>query len=173
MYCATGQVRDRLSPGGNASGMASDALTDEQIEQAVAKGDATIDACLLARYTIPADGTWTPPSPEDADEITGLAIEPVQQWSVSLGTYFATLSYRRGLDLTADDPVRLEYTHTMGLLIAIRDGKGSAQLPPVGGGDAGAGSDATVVNLYDGVLWDAQRLLQPDLPRWVNDGRPW
>lgn len=174
MYCAVAQVRDRLTPGGNASGTAaatSSGLRDEQISQAIAKGDATLDTYLLGRYAIPVTGEW---DGDGGEVVTGLAIEPVQQWSVSLAAYFATLSWRRNLDLAADDPIRLEYAHVMGILNQVASGKITLQLPPPGGvpGDA-VGGDAVVVNMYTGVLFDSERNLVQDVPRWADPYRTW
>lgn len=175
MYSAVPQVRTRLAPGGNASGMATggkSALSDEEITESIQRGDASIDACLMARYSILTGTTWT-------DIETGtdylVALAPVSQFSVSLGAYFATLRWRRGLDLGKDDPIRLEYDETMALLVAVRDGKASLNLPPVGSTDptAQSGGDASVYNMYNGVLFDSERSLGPDRPLRTPWGRPW
>lgn len=140
MYSTVQDVRSALFPGAGAEPTTdlstAASLPDEQIESAINEADSMVNTYLSVPgdYTISMDGDT--------------ATTPVRYWSRNIAAYLATLTFRRGKDLPQDDPVRLRYTDTVNLLIAIRDGKTGNPLDPVG-----AGGGIEVLNQYDGNLF--------------------
>lgn len=140
-YSSIVDVRNALTPGADASDQTTASiLEDSQIQDAINEADSVILAYIGADYSVPQD-------PND----TLVAVAPVRWWSRDIAGFLATLTYKRNKDVTTDDPVRLRYNMVMSMLTAIRDGKGSVDLPPADP-DAGDG-DVTVINLYTGDLW--------------------
>lgn len=101
------------------------------------------------RYSVPVETVLQGDPPLEQE----VAVQPVRYWSRNIAAYLATLTWRKGTDLTADDPVRLRYDSTMQLLTAIRDGKATVDLPDA---DDTAPGEITVINSYEGKLFTAE-----------------
>jgi hypothetical protein len=138
VYSLVEDVRNALTPGGSSSDTTTAAsFSDAQIEDAINEADSIIDTHISLLYDIP----------QDPDEAL-VAVEPVRWWSRDIAAYLATLTFKRSKDIPADEPIRLRFALVMSLLVAIRDGKASVELPPADGG-----SEVVVQNLYTGYLF--------------------
>lgn len=147
-YSQPVDVRNALAPGVWAApddgppprtGTAAD-LSDAQLADAIAEADGLIDAYLGGRYATPVD------------PVGGQAPAPVRWWSRDIAAYNATLTNRKGKDLSPTDPVALRYAQTMSALTATRDGKSSLSLPQ-NAGPGGTSGAATPLNPYSGQLF--------------------
>lgn len=141
MYCTIEDVRNALTPGGSqVDKTTASGLEDTQIIDSIREADSIVNSYINARYTVPQD-------PLDADR----AVEPARFWSRNIAAFLATLTYKRSKDVPADEPVRLRYNLTMAGLLAIREGKATTSLPPIG---VTTGSDGvTVINQYQGSMF--------------------
>lgn len=163
MYSTVTDVRNALNPGGAGRG-ANDgtalntpggggtaaALDDAAITDAIREADGTIQTYLRVGtvYAVPTEQVVQNGTAYE------VALAPVRYWSRNIGAYLATLTWRRGKDLSSDDPVRLRYTDTMTILTAIRDGKGQAPLPPPTPPNATSGGFTQ--NPYEGSLFTSE-----------------
>lgn len=149
-YSQPNDIRNALAPGpwpytggGSApkTGTAAD-LGDPQLVDAISEADAQIDLMLNRRYATPVADTDVP--------------NLVRWWSRDIAAYYATLTYRKGRDLTAQDPVALRYNSAIVALTAVRDGKNLLNLPEPtsAAGDTGSVSGASApINPYNGTLF--------------------
>lgn len=100
----------------NPTNTAAD-LTNDQLQDAIAQADGTIDAYLGALYTTPitlmADGVTPVPVPTI----------PLAYWSRDLAAYFSTLTFRKSQDFADQDPVARRYTATMATLLLASQNK--------------------------------------------------
>lgn len=155
-YCTTNDVRLALSPLGEPDGTAS-TLTDPQIEDSIDEAEAVVDTYLSARYTITTFEVEDTTDPNNILVYT-VAPVPVRGWTRNIAAYLAALTYRRNKDLSEDDPVRLRFNMTMGLLKDVRDRNSDLSLPVVVADQQGV----HVENLYEGTLFGPEDLaLQP------------
>lgn len=151
MYSTVTDVRSALFPGAGAEPTedktTAASLPNEQIVDAINEADSTVNTYL----SVPGDRKVT--MENDA------ATQPVRYWSRNIAAYLATLTFRRGKDLGQDDPVRLRYTATIGLLTAIRDGKTGNPLEPADPAPGSGGIE--VFNQYDGNLFSPDDFFGP------------
>lgn len=161
-YSLPVDVRNALAPGdwGGTNppiktGTAAD-LSDAQLIDAISEADQLIDTYLNRWYltpVAPVEGSDPPVAPAQ-----------VRNWSRDIAAYNATLTYRRGKDLAAYDPVVLRYQQAMTSLTAVRDGKASITLPR-NTGDSGAAGAGTPINQYTGDLFGSEDFnLRPAAP---------
>lgn len=133
-------------------------LTDAQLNDEIAEADQLIDSYLNSRYATPVAGT--------VEGETTTYPPPIRTWSRNIAAYKATLTNRRGKDITENDPVVRRYRETMAALIAVSTGKASLNLPgntgPSGGGDAGAPFNPYTGDLFGSADFD----LRPVNPAW-------
>lgn len=151
-YASTIDVRNALTPAGGPGTAGS--LTDGQLLDAILEADQTIDTYL----EIPAVHTVEMEEINQEGDYVVVALAPVRFWSRNIAAYLATLTYRRGKDLSIDDPVRLRYTSTLTILTDIRDGKTRNPIPLTPDADesnTGGEGDAEVFNQYSGQLFSA------------------
>ena len=157
MYCTVADVRNALTPGGDASrpGGTAASLEDPQIEDAIREADGIIDMHLSLRYKVPMLELSEILTDDNDVEVTVTYIvgqQPARYWSRNIAAYLATLTFSRNRNMPEDEPVRLRYNQTMAQLIAVRDGR--ANLPfPAPDGESPAGSDIGVFNQYEGTLF--------------------
>ena len=160
-YCTVQDVKLALAP---VSEWADDddstavSLPQDQIEDAINEAEAIVKSHLLVRYVItPAQTVQIvlPVGDPPVEEDVMAAPQPVRYWTRDIAAFLATLTHRKGKDLGEDDPIRLRYNMVMGFLMAVRDHKMNLDLPVVGS-DAGADGGVTVVNLYEGKLFDLE-----------------
>jgi phage gp36-like protein len=145
-YSTPNDVRNVLAPGvwpvptGDPTpktGTAAD-LSDDQLVEAIKRGDILIDSYIGGRY------------------VTPVAVDPIPdglvQWSASAGAYYATLTYRRGKDISDQDPVVRQFALLMQVLQRISTGTLTLPIPENGGSSASAGAGVPV-NSYSGDLF--------------------
>jgi phage gp36-like protein len=138
-YCTPGDVRQVLTPGGDGDDDETAAsLTDDALMDAIGRATGIVNTYLSSRFKVPV------PTELDPDGM-------LKTWSSVLAAYDATLVYSKGMDIGADDPIRLRFNQTMDMLKDIRDGKIT---PPWPGPDPvdNAGS-VVVVNPYEGTMF--------------------
>lgn len=117
-------------------------LTNDQLADAIAEADATIDSYIGALYVVPVvvDASGNPLTPP---------IVPLAYWSRNLAAYFATLVFRKSQDFTDQDPVARRYTNTMATLLLVSQSK--IQLPfPTNTTDTAAEGAGSPINVYGG-----------------------
>lgn len=143
MYSSVTDVRNAVAPGpiSRTDPATAGSLNETQIIDAITEADGIVDLHVGNRYVVTQD-------PVD----TTVAIRPFRYWSRNIAAYLATLSQRRSKPVDENDPVRLRYVETMGLLLQVRDG--TLDIPGATAVDtADAGDEVFVYNQYDGKLF--------------------
>lgn len=98
-------------------------MDDDAIELQIRDAQTEVDGRLRGRYSVPF-GSW-PGCPELIHNVV-----------VDTAAYLATLTYRRGKDLTPNDPIVLRYNRARDLLKCIANG--DVDLDTGGDGDTPA-----------------------------------
>lgn len=168
MYSSRTDVRSALFPGAGADPTTDKStaasLPNAQIESAISEADSIINTYL----GVPSSHSV----PRDPDDGT-VAATPIRYWSRNIAAYLATLTFRKGKDLGADDPVRLRYNDTVAMLAMIRDGKVANPLPDPIGPDAHAG-DTLILNQYQGgPLFTPSDFFGPTRPSTLGQRKIW
>jgi phage gp36-like protein len=148
VYCTPNDVRYALAPlfepadDGTwpTTNTAAD-LTDDQLADAIVEADSELNSYISRYYVTPvANVEGRPP----------VAVKAISR---NIAAYNATLTWRRGKDLTDADPVVRRWRATMDLLTAVRDGKQILEgVPPNVGPTAASGAGQTV-NQYVGRMF--------------------
>ena len=110
-WCVPSDIRQNVAGTDQGTGTCA-ALTDDQITAVITQA-----ASKVAAYT---GTTWQP------DASTPGPVTPpdlVKTMTVQIATFYATLVYRKGKDLSAFDPVYLGYLDAMRTLTDIAAGK--------------------------------------------------
>lgn len=121
-------------------------MTDEQLKDAIAEADSTIDGYLARYYKTPVEAA-----------LPAGQIHPVDYWSRNLAAYNATLTYSERLDFTDQDPIARRFLATMDLLKQVANGTltlDGLKLPGDGGSATASGASAPH-QPYTGDLFDA------------------
>lgn len=121
--------------GGQGTGSAA-SLTNLQLQEAVDRAEAEINARLSGRYSVPF-------------------IDPpviIKRIATDLAAYDATLSFYGSTDITDEDPVIRRYRDSKYLLMDISVGKADLY-PGAGGEEPLVGGRASVRNPYEGKLF--------------------
>jgi phage gp36-like protein len=141
-YCTPADVRQVLSPDGqqNDDYDTAASFSDAALTDAVARATGTVNSYLSTRFAVPVLPQY------DTDN-------SLRDWTSTVAAYYATLTYSRGDDIAPDDPIRLRYTAIMSILDDIRDGKLTPPWPAAPDDPGGAG-EVTVLNRYDGHMFD-------------------
>lgn len=113
-YCTVADVRGVLAPDADDPSGTAAVLSDDQITAVIDDAQTEVDARLGVRYEVP----FADPVPQ-----------PVKQITRDVAAYLATLTYRKTLDLSDQDPVVLRYTRAMNLLTAISKGQADLEVP--------------------------------------------
>lgn len=103
-YCSPADIRTNVAGTDGGTGTCA-AMSDDELSAAIAQASARVSMWTGETYD---------PS-EVPDTITGLTVQ--------LATYYATLTYRKGRDLSAMDPVYLQYLDAQATLKAIANGQ--------------------------------------------------
>lgn len=151
-YCSPGDIRDNV--GGTDDGLGSCAmLSDPQLIEAIGRASSKVSA--YAGTTYEPDAL----SPDSAvpDLIAGLTVQ--------IATFYATLTYRKGKDLSAFDPVYLGYQDALQVLRDIASG--AIQVTPPDPGDPGGPGQADetpakVINTVPGTFRYSDSGVVPD-----------
>lgn len=127
-YALPADIREAVAPDGNFSGTCAE-LTDDQLSQHLMRAQSVVDGTVGKAFT----DTNAPPL------LKGLVL--------ALGAYYATLAYRKGKDLTPQDPIYLMYQDAEGILTQIRnDNIDIIPTPPDTSGQPAAESASKVIN---------------------------
>lgn len=110
MYCLPSDIRDNLGSTDAGTGTAA-MLEDYQLSQAIARASAKVSAYVGTSYVV-----------DEADPVI-IVPDLVKDLTIAIGAYFATLTYRKGKDLSQYDPVLLSYQDAMTTLQDIVAGK--------------------------------------------------
>lgn len=134
MWITADDVRDTVRGSATDTGTAAE-LDDDTINRAIAAQQAIVEAYARTRW------------PDDQ------APELVKSLVRDLAAYDATLVYRKGKDLSAYDPIYLRYQEARQVLTDIAAGRVQIEPDPDQPG-TGEGGRATVINPYEGRLFD-------------------
>jgi len=102
-YVLPQDIREAVAPDGNVVGTCGE-LTDEQLARHIQRGQDLVDATTGTTYT--------------ADNAPSLVCGVV----IALGSYYATLAYRKGKSLDQYHPVVLQYQDARTTLTQIKQG---------------------------------------------------
>lgn len=145
-------------------------LSDDQIRDAIAEADATIDSYIGSYYAVPVQPIVAG-SDEDGD--VGQIPHPIDFWSRNIAAYSATLTYRGSQDLADTDPVVRRYNATMQALQAVAKGSARLQLPNNTSPNAATGA-GPAYEPYAGDLFTPDDFsLAPAMFDPVMGGRPY
>jgi len=151
-YCVPDDVREALAPGGEATWTASKtaaSLSDDELQTSIREAQGVVDGYVSVRYVTPIPN--------------GGAIDLLWGVTRSVSAYLATLTYRRNMDLTDDDPVARRYAQALATLRDIAAGKMVLDVDVPGDGTTPVPPpmvDVIVANPYTGDL--LTRPLVPD-----------
>lgn len=127
-YCTPADIRENVAGTDNGTGTCAQ-LDDDELGAAIGRASDRVSAWTGAAY--------------DPSQVPGL----VADLTVQLGTYYATLTYRKSRDLAPTDPVYLGYLDAMATLKAIAAGQVQVTPTPPGPPDTPpAPGRARVVN---------------------------
>lgn len=102
-YASPLDIREGVAPDGNTTGTCAE-MTDDQLQRHITRAQQLVDAYTGTVFTdnnVPV-------------LLSGLVL--------ALGTYYATLAYRKGLALEPTHPVALQYADAKSTLAAIKTG---------------------------------------------------
>lgn len=108
-YCAPSDVRDNVAGTDHGAGTCAQ-LSDQQLIEAIRRASAKVSAYAGTVYEA------------DAENPAGTVPELIFTIAVQISTYYGTLTYRKGKDLSQMDPVYLGYVDAMATLNAIAAG---------------------------------------------------
>lgn len=138
-YCTPEDVRDVLSPGGDpADDTTAASLSDDDLTAAIGRATGVVHGYLSSRFKVPV------PTALDPDGL-------LKTWVSVLAAYDATLIYSKGMDIGADDPIRLRFGQVMDMLNAIMAGKLTPPWPAPDPVDYPG--EVAVVNRYEGDMF--------------------
>ena len=108
-YCLPSDIRNNV--GGTDAGTGTCAmLTDEQLNEAIGRASAKVSAYAGTAWFV------------DANDPVIVIPDLIFSLTVAIGTFYATLTYRKGKDLTPTDPVYLGYLDATQTLKDIASG---------------------------------------------------
>jgi phage gp36-like protein len=145
-YCQPSDIRDNVAGTDSGTGTCAQ-LSDDQLSAAVAKASAKVSAY--------AGTSWM----TDANTPTVTIPDLVVNLTVAIGSFYATLTYRKGKDLSAFDPVYLGYLDAMATLKDIING--NIVVAPVPPGEAPV-AGGKVINTLPRVFVHADSGTLPD-----------
>lgn len=144
-YSTPAEVRKALVPSSDGlvpdppSHTAAD-MPDDQLLDAIAEADSTIDGYLGGRYATPVA------------DVNGEVPHPLDYWSRTIAAYLASLTYRGSLDFPDTDPVARRYNAALNALVAVSKGQLTLSVPE-NLGPSSQTAVGTALNPYDGDLW--------------------
>lgn len=108
-WCAPDDIRQNVAGTDQGTGTCA-TLTDDQLTTAITRAAAKVAAYTGTTY-----------EPDAADPVV-TAPELVITCTIQIATYYATLTYRKGKDMSAMDPVYLGYEDAMKTLTDVVNG---------------------------------------------------
>lgn len=150
-YCTPADVRAALTPGGvSDDDQTAASLPDWQIADAIDEAESIVNIYTGDYSIVPVEVVdQDPDDPNNVPPYT-VAPSPIRRWTRDIAAYLATLTFRKGKDLTPDDPIRLRFAIVMALLADVRSNATILPLPPAEGT---SGDDVEIFNLYEGTLF--------------------
>jgi phage gp36-like protein len=130
LYCLPQDIRDNVAGTDNGTGTCAQ-LTDAQLTEAIGRASSKVSAY--------AGTTFEPDASQPVVTVPSL----IFGLTVQIATFYGTLTYRKGKDLSAMDPVMLGYTDAMATLTAIANGTIQVTPPDPGQPDT---TPARVIN---------------------------
>src|ERR1035441_3558023 len=109
MYCLPSDIRSNVAGTDDGSGTCAQ-LTDEQLSLAISQASAKVSAYVGTDFEV------------DTNDPVVVVPELVFTIAVQLATFYATLTYRKGKDLSQFDPVMLGYNDGISTLKDIVTG---------------------------------------------------
>lgn len=110
MYCVPADIRANVAGTDAGTGTCAQ-LSDDQLNGAIAQASAKVSAYVGTSYVV------------DAADPVIVVPDLVKTCAIQLATFYGTLIYRKGKDLSAMDPVYLGYQDAIGTLKDIAGGK--------------------------------------------------
>lgn len=110
MYCLPSDIRANVAGTDAGTGTCA-ALEDYQLSSAIAQASAKVSSYVGTSYVV------------DAANPTVTVPDLVKTCAIQLGTFYATLIYRKGKDLSAMDPVYLGYLDAISTLKDVAAGR--------------------------------------------------
>lgn len=108
-YCQPSDIRNNVAGTDNGTGTCAQ-LTDEQLSASIAQASAKVSAYVGTSWFT------------DANDPVIVIPDLIFNLAVQIGTFYATLTYRKGKDLSAFDPVYLGWMDAMATLKDIVNG---------------------------------------------------
>lgn len=108
-YCQPADIRNNVAGTDGGTGTCAQ-LTDDQLNEAIGRAGAKVSSYAGTSWAV------------DANDPVIVVPDLVTSLTIAIGTYYATLTYRKGKDLTATDPVYLGYADAMSTLKDIASG---------------------------------------------------
>lgn len=103
-YVVPLDIREAVAPDGSTTGTCAE-LTDDQLQRTIVRAQQLVDGITGVVF-----GDANVP-----ELVAGLVL--------ALAAYYATLAYRKGLPLSADHPIRLQYDDAQTTLRGIKAGQ--------------------------------------------------
>lgn len=110
MYCLPSDIRDNVAGTDAGTGTCAQ-LEDYQLSAAIGRASSKVSAYVGTTYVV------------DANDPVIVVPDLVTDLTVAIGSYYATLTYRKGKDLSQYDPILLGYQDAMATLQDIVAGK--------------------------------------------------
>jgi phage gp36-like protein len=110
MYCLPSDIRANVAGTDAGTGTCA-ALEDYQLSAAIQQASAKVSSYVGTAYVV------------DADNPVVVVPDLVRMCAIQLGSFYATLTYRKGKDLSPMDPIYLGYLDAIGTLKDIAAGR--------------------------------------------------
>jgi phage gp36-like protein len=110
MYCLPADIRNNVAGTDAGTGTCAQ-LSDDQLNSAIAQASAKASAYVGTSYVV------------DAANPVIVVPDLVKTCAIQLGTFYATLTYRKGKSLSATDPVYLGYQDALKTLTDVAAGR--------------------------------------------------
>lgn len=110
MYCLPSDIRANVAGTDAGTGTCA-ALEDYQLSSAIAQASAKVSSYVGTRYVV------------DAANPTVTVPDLVKTCTIQIGTFYGTLTYRKGKDLSPMDPVYLGYLDAISTLKDVAAGR--------------------------------------------------
>lgn len=137
VYCTTEDVRGALTPDAdNLDDDTAAGLSEETLQDAIARAVAFIHTYIGKQYAVPVDVT------KDPDGI-------LRDWTSVLAAWNATLTFSGGRAIEADDPLRLRRNEVVKTIERVQSGNLTLPWPT----ETQTGNDFAVVNRYEGQMF--------------------
>lgn len=108
-YCLPADIRNNVAGTDGGTGTCA-MLEDDQLSEAIARASSKVSAYAGTAWFV------------DVNDPVIVIPDLIVSLTIAIGTFYATLTYRKGKDLTTTDPVYLGYTDATQTLKDIASG---------------------------------------------------